>query len=129
MKQRWLWLGVVLWCCLSLLAAAYARFAWIEAPDVAANCDAGASGLLCTVRAWIIQAFINQRVGWTALALAALAYAATSPWVAGAALFLASAGLVLYSTEPSAPAALLAALVFAKLGHAATPAKQHNKAP
>jgi hypothetical protein len=129
MKQGWVWLSVALWCGLSLLAAAFVRYAWIEAVDVAAHCDAGAGGLVCTLRAWIIQTFIHQRLGWVAMVLAALAYALSSVWAAGVALFLACAGLVLYSTELSAPAALLAALVFAKVGQAATRPKLKSSAP
>jgi hypothetical protein len=129
MTQRWVWLAVAVWCGVSLFMAAYARHAWIEAPEVAAHCDAGAPGIVCTLRAWVIQAFIHQRLGWTALGLAALAYGLAATWMAAIALFLACSGLVLYSTELCAPAALLAALVFAKVGHAAAPAKQHSNAP
>jgi hypothetical protein len=129
MKQGWVWFGIALWCGLSLVAAAFVRYTWIEAVDVAARCDAGVGGFVCTLRAWIIQAFVHQRLGWAALGAAALAFAFTSPWLAGMALFLACSGLVLYSTELSAPAALLAALVFANVGQAATTAKVKNKAP
>jgi hypothetical protein len=129
MKQRWIWLNLALWCGLSLSAAAFVRFSWIEAPELAAHCDAGAPGGVCALRAWIIQAFIHQRLGWAALGLAALAYGMASPWVAGAAVFLACSGLVLYSTELSAPAVLLACLVFAKIGQTAIPAKLKSKAP
>ena len=109
--------------------AAYVRFSWVEAHDVAARCDAGATGLVCALRTWVIQAFIHQRLGWAALALAAVAYAFRSPWAAGMALFLACSGMVLYSTELGAPAALLAALVFAKAGKAATAARLSSKTP
>jgi hypothetical protein len=129
MKQGWVWLCVALWCGLSLLAAAFVRYMWIEAVDVAAPCDAGAGRLVCTLRAWIIQAFVHQRLGWAALGLAVLAFALKSSWTAGAALFLACSGLVLYCTELSAPAALLAALVFANVGHAATAAKLKSSVP
>jgi hypothetical protein len=129
MKQRWIWLNLALWCALSLSAATFVRFSWIEAPELAAHCDAGAPGGGCALRAWIIQAFIHQRLGWAALGLAALAYGMASPRVAGAAVFLACSGLVLYSTELSAPALLLAALVFTKIGQTAIPAKLKSKAP
>lgn len=129
MKQRWIWLGVALWCGVSFLVAAYARFKWVEAHEVAAHCDAGASSVLCTLRTGIIQAFVHQRLGWAALGLAAAAYVFKSAWAAGLALFLACAGLVLYATELSAPAALLAALVFARAGQAATAAKLSNNTP
>jgi hypothetical protein len=129
MKPCWVWCGVALWCGLSLMAAAFVRHTWIEAMDVAAPCDAGAGDMVCLLRAWIIQAFVHQRLGWAALGLAALAFVFKSSWAAGAALFLACSGLVLYSTELSAPAALLAALVFANVGQAATPAKLKSSAP
>jgi hypothetical protein len=129
MKQGWVWFGVALWCGFSLLAATFVRYTWVESVDVAAYCDAGASGTVCTLRAWIIQAFVHQRLGWAALGWAVLAFAFTSPWLAGMALFLACSGLVLYSTELSAPAALLAALVFANVGQAATTAKAKSNTP
>jgi hypothetical protein len=128
-RQFWVWLGVGLLCGLSLLLAAYVRFAWIESSIVAAPCDAGTNSIVCTVRTWIIQAFVHERLGWAALALAALAFAVASPWLAGTALFLASSGLVLYSTQLCAPAALLAALVFANVGQPATAAKLKNIKP
>jgi hypothetical protein len=132
MKSLQLWhigLAVALWCGLSLLAAAYARYVWIEEPQLAAHCDAGTASVVCTLRAWIIQAFVHQRIGWAALGLAVCAYLMAWPWMASIALFLACAGLVLYSTEISAPAALLAGLVFAQLEVKATPAKVSSKAP
>jgi hypothetical protein len=129
MKQRWVWLGVALWCGISLSVAGFVRYAWIEVVDIAAPCDAGAGGLICTLRAWIIQAFVHQRLGWVALVLAALAFVGRSPWVASVALFLACCGLVLYSTELSAPAALLAALVFANVGQTDTQPKLNSNAP
>jgi hypothetical protein len=128
-RQFWVWLGVAFLCGLSLLLAAYVRFAWIESSTVAAPCDAGTSSIVCTLRAWTIQAFVHERLGWAALALAALAYAVASPWLAGIALFLASSGLVLYSTQLCAPAALLAALIFANVGQPATAAKLTNIKP
>jgi hypothetical protein len=119
-KQHWFW--VALWCGLSLLAAAFVRYEWIESSQVAAPCDSGITSVLCTVRSWIVQAFVHQRLGWAALGFAATAYTFKVTWVAGFALFLACCGLVLYSTELSAPAALLAALVFAKDSKTANPA-------
>jgi hypothetical protein len=129
MKQARIWLGVALGCGMALMAAAHVRYQWVEAVDVAVRCDAGAGGLLCTLRAGIIQAFVHQRLGWAALALAVLAFVGRSAGLAGVALLLACAGLVLYCTELSAPAALLAALVFANRGQAAAPAKLSSSAP
>jgi hypothetical protein len=112
--RRPLWQGVALglWCALALGLAALARHGLVEAGPVAAHCDAGGAGWRCIVRSTVIQAFILQRLGWTALILAALAWCLNSRWLAGVALFAACAGLVLYSVELCAPASLLAAIVF-----------------
>ena len=120
--------AVVLICAMALALAAAARYGLIEPADVTARCDGGAKEALCTVRAWIIQAFVNQRIGWVALALAL--FATVTGWriAAGAALFVACAGLILYTTELCAPAALLAALVFAREGKAAVAANISSSA-
>jgi hypothetical protein len=134
-KQRLVWILVALWCTTALVVAAYVRFQWIEAPSLASRCDQGAADFVCTLRAWVIQAFIHQRLGWAAVALALIAFALRSVWTAGIALFLACSGLVLYSTELCSPAALLAALVFANFGQTDKPgaiavnAKTKNIAP
>jgi hypothetical protein len=110
---------VTLICIASLGLAALARHRLIEPADVTAYCDGGAGGGLCLLRAWIIQAFVHQRIGWFALALAVLA---------AVSLFAACAGMVLYTTELCAPAALLAMLVFVRDGQAAAPASTSNNA-
>lgn len=120
--------AVVLICAMALALAAAARYGLIEPADVTARCDGGAKEALCTVRAWIIQAFVNQRIGWVALALAL--FATVTGWriLAGAALFVACAGLILYTTELCAPAALLAALVFTRERKAAVAANISSSA-
>ena len=120
-------------CATALALAAAARHGLIEPADVTARCDGGAKDGWCSVRAWIIQAFVNQRIGWAALTLAVIATVTGWRSVAGAALFVACAGLILYTTELCAPAALLAALVFAREGKAAVAANisksaQYDKA-
>jgi hypothetical protein len=118
---------VVLICAVALTLATAARHGLIEPADVTARCDAGAKEAWCTVRAWTIQAFVNQRIGWVALALAALATATAWRSLAGAALFTACAGLILYTTELCAPAALLALLVFVRKGKPAATASASSK--
>jgi hypothetical protein len=108
---------LVLWCALTLALAALARYGLVEAGPVAAFCDAGGSGWRCTIRSVVIQAFILDRLGWAALVLATIAWGVGNSWLAAISLFLACAGLVLYSTQLCAPAALLAALVFARDRH------------
>ena len=119
---------VVLICGAALALAAAARHGLIEPADITARCDGGGQGGWCTVRAWIIQAFVNQRIGWAALALAALATVTAWRSVAAVALFVACAGLILYTTELCAPAALLAALVFVRDGKPAAPANVSKSA-
>ena len=119
---------VVLIGATALALAAAARHGLIEPADVTARCDGGAQDVWCSVRAWIIQAFVNQRIGWAALALAVIATVTGWRTLAGAALFVASAGLILYTTELCAPAALLAALVFARECKAAVAANISSSA-
>jgi hypothetical protein len=102
---------LVLWCALALGLAALARYGLVEAGPVTAHCDAGGAGWRCTLRSAVIQAFILQRLGWTALGLAVLAWCISSRSLAAIGLFAACSGLVLYSAELCAPAALLSALV------------------
>lgn len=120
--------GVVLICATALALAAAARHGLIEPADVTARCDGGAKDSWCIVRAWIIQAFVNQRIGWAALAMALMATVTGWRTLAGAALFVACVGLILYTTELCAPAALLAALVFAREGQAAAAANISSSA-
>ena len=123
------WLAAVLTCAVALALAAAARHWLIEPAAVSARCDAGAADGWCVVRAWTIQLFVHQRIGWAALGLALLAHAlrwrgvdvlagATATGAAAAAawtaLALACAGLVLYTAGLCAPAALLALLALVR---------------
>jgi hypothetical protein len=119
-------LGLI--CATAFALAAAARYGLIEPADITARCDGGDSDIWCTVRAVIIQAFVNQRIGWAALALAVLATVTAWRSIATAALFVACAGLILYTTELCAPAALLAALVFVREGKATAPANASKSA-
>ncbi len=124
-------LSVVMICATALAFAAAARHGLVEPADVTAHCDGGGQEAWCSVRAWTIQVFVNQRIGWVALALALLATVTAWRSVAAAALFAACAGLILYTTELCAPAALLALLVFVRdvrEGQPATPASVSSNA-
>lgn len=81
------------------------------------------------MRSWIIQSFVHQRIGWLALAIASVAMLTGWRLLAGIALFLACAGLILYTTELCAPAALLALLVFVRGGHTVATASSTSSAP
>lgn len=106
----------------ALTLAFFARHQLIEPADMTAFCDGGAQTTWCSIRAWIIQGFVHRRIGWFALALAALATVTGWRIVAGATLFCACVGLVLYTAELCAPAALLALLVFVRERQSDTPA-------
>ena len=107
-------LTVITVCAAAFALAAAARHGLVEPPDMTAHCDGGAQDVRCNVRAWVIQSFVNQRIGWVALALAMLATVTAWRSIAAAALFVACAGLILYTTELCAPAVLLALLVFVR---------------
>ena len=105
---------IVLGCAAAFAMAAAARHWLIEPAAMGARCLTGADEVWCLARGWTIEAFSQQRLGWCALGLAILATLGAWPGLAAIALFAACLGLVLYSTDPSAPAALLALLVFAR---------------
>ena len=105
---------IVLGCAAAFAMAAAARHWLIEPAAMGARCLTGADDGLCLARDWIIASFVQQRIGWCALGLAIIAIACARRGLAAIALFAACLGLVLYSTDSSAPAALLALLVFAR---------------
>jgi hypothetical protein len=100
---------------LALVLAMGARHGWVEPADLTARCDAAPwDTAVCTARSTVVQLFANQRLAWTALALAAIATLRRSRGFALAAMALGCSGLVLYSAGLSAPAVLLAALVLVR---------------
>ena len=122
------WLALFLTCTAAVGLAAAARHWLIEPVTLSQRCDAGLADAWCSVRWWIIQAFVQQRIGWFALTLALLAGIGARRGVAAVALIAACAGLMLYGTELCAPAALLALLVFARPRPATLAASSSNSA-
>lgn len=116
-------------CTLAFSLAAGARYLLIEPAHITFQCDGGSSEAWCTVRSWIIQAFVHQRIGWVALALASAALVIGWLWMTALALFIACAGLILYTTELCAPAALLALIVIVRRGHNTTAASSKSSTP
>jgi hypothetical protein len=107
-------LGIVL---ASLALAHLARHGLVEPPHLTATCDAAPwQGVLCSLRTLTVQAFVQQRLGVAALAVALLATTMRWRWAAWLALATGSAALVLYATGLGASAVLLAALVCARPG-------------
>lgn len=115
-KRSIVWVFIV--CTSALALAAAARFYLIEPADMRHLCDGGASEARCLIRAWIIQSFVHERIGWVALTIACIATLTQWRSFATAALFLACAGLILYTTELCALAALLSVMVLTRQGHA-----------
>lgn len=74
----------------------------------------GSPEIACAFKTALVQSFLHQRLGWAALLFGVLAFvtggrkAAWAGWLAGL------AGLVLYSYEPAAVAAMLSLLVLAR---------------
>jgi hypothetical protein len=99
---------------LSVSLALVVRYALVEPAAQAAACDPAPWQAGCAIRSLVIQAFLQQRIGWVALAAAIVATLLRRRWIAGFALAAACAGIVLYSVDSSAPAALLAALVLVR---------------
>jgi hypothetical protein len=95
------------------------RHGLVEPAALTAACDAAPwSDARCALRTLTVQAFVQQRIGIAALALALLATLTRWRAVALVALVPAVAGLVLYSSASAAPALLLAALVCVRPGAA-----------
>ena len=122
------WLAVLLICSTAIGAATAARHLLVEPAELAARCDAGLADAWCALRWWIIETFVQQRIGWFALILALVASVGAWRSLAALALFAACAGLVLYSTELCAPAALLALLVLVRRRPPTVAAKPSNSA-
>ncbi len=116
-------------CALAFSLAAGARYMLIEPAHITFQCDGGSREPWCTVRSWIIQVFVHQRIGWAALALASAALITGWLWLAALALFVSCAGLILYTTELCAPAALLALIVVVRQGHNTTAASSKSSTP
>ena len=95
----------------ALVVAHLARYRLVEPADLTALCATAAwDSPICALRTLVIQIFAAQRLGIAALVMALIAVLTRQRVIALLALATASVGLVLYSTNWSAPAVLLAAL-------------------
>ena len=93
------------------LFAAWIRFELVEPLARSAACAADPSTALCQLRAIVVALFQGERVGWVALAIAVAGGLMRWHWLAGLALLVGVAALMLYSVEPGAAAVLLASTV------------------
>jgi hypothetical protein len=119
-------------CIVALALAAGLRHRLIEPVHLTAYCDGGASSGWCTLRAWVIQAFVHQRIGWFALGVAVLASMTNWRSLAALAIVSSCSGMVLYTADLCTVALVLSALVFVRDsqadGHADAPANINSNA-
>jgi len=92
----------------------------IEPAAIAHACDPVPWQGACAARSTLILTFVNQEVGWLALAAGVVATLVRGVRLARLALWAGCAGLVLYSYEPAAVGGLLGLLVLVRA--AAAPA-------
>jgi hypothetical protein len=96
---------------LSFAGALAIRYGLMQSDTLGALCAGGTDDCRCALRTWLPQLFIDQRIGWLALASGALALLSGSRPFARIALLSGAAGLVLYSTDYAAAGLLLGLLV------------------
>ena len=100
---------------IALVVALLLRYLVVESTDLALHCDMHRWEGWCGVRTALVLSFFRQDLGWVALVLSLLACWRQSLLMARLSLTLAVAGLILYSYEPAAVAALVAAMLLARL--------------
>jgi hypothetical protein len=101
-----------------LAAALVLRHAVVEPAAIAHACEPAPWSGWCAGRTLLIYAFSTQGIGWLALVagvLATLRRGRRSAWLT---VLAGTAGLVLYSFEPSALGALLGLLVLVRVPRA-----------
>lgn len=119
---RLVWVSAVVLAAVLLL-----RYAVLEAGAFPADCKPLlADGLegLCLVKWALVQAFMQQRLGWVSLALGVLAFVSGRRPVAWGGWLSGIAGLVLYSFDYAAVGAMLSLLVLARQGAQAGGSKE-----
>jgi hypothetical protein len=100
---------------LLVLAAALAlRHAVVEPAAIAHTCEPAPWRGWCVGRTLLVHAFVTQGIGWLSLAAGVLATLRRRRRTAWLAVLAGTAGLVLYSFEPSAFGALLGLLVLVR---------------
>lgn len=100
---------------LALVLAMLARYAVVEPPAIAQDCDPAPWAGACAARTLLIAGFATQGIGWASLAAGAWASFTRRAFAAQCALAAGSAGLVLYSFEPAVLGALAGMLVLLRV--------------
>ena len=104
-------LAAALLAALAATLAAWARRDLVEAHAVAQACLAGQGGVICGLRAAVVQMFSSGLLSALVLAATALALLCRRAWTAALCLVLGATGLVLYSFPAGALALLIGALL------------------
>ncbi len=99
---------------IALAIALVLRYWVVENTGVALSCDVAPWEGLCAGRTALVLSFANQELGWVALAIAVAATLLRHRLLGQLALAAGLFGLILYSYEPAAVAALLGLLVIAR---------------
>jgi hypothetical protein len=96
---------------LATLTSIALRYGLMESDLLHGLCAVSDDDWRCMTRRWAPQIFMDQRIGWLALAAGALAWLPAWPLarraLAGLALVSGAAGLVLYSADAAAAGLLL----------------------
>jgi hypothetical protein len=99
---------------LALIIAYYVRYELVEPTSMGAFCEATTTHWRCQIRQAIIALLTDHRLGFLAIALAALGLLFGLSALGWCAWFLAATGFVLYNAELAAPSLLLAGVALAR---------------
>ncbi|MDO4905101.1 MAG: hypothetical protein Q4A16_06080 [Lautropia sp.] len=104
----------LLYPAIALTIALLLRYQVVENTGIALACDVSPWEGLCAGRTALVLSFANQELGWIALAIGVAATLLRHRLLGQLALAGGLLGLILYSYEPAALAALLGLLVIAR---------------
>jgi hypothetical protein len=91
----------------AVIASIAVRYALMESDALHAVCAAAGHDWRCVLRRWLPQLFIDQRIGWLALAAGLLSILTRHIALARVAIVSGGAGLILYSADYAAAGLLL----------------------
>ncbi|MDP3874163.1 MAG: hypothetical protein Q8Q80_16010 [Methyloversatilis sp.] len=99
--------GLIVAFAAAVAASAALRYGLMESDALHGLCAATSDDWRCAARRYAPQLFIDQRIGWLALASGALAVATRIPALTALAVVSGGAGLILYSADYAAAGLLL----------------------
>ncbi|MCQ9377617.1 hypothetical protein [Methyloversatilis sp. XJ19-49] len=105
--------GLIVAFTAAVAASATLRYGLMESDVLHGLCAAASDDWRCAARRYAPQLFIDQRIGWLALAAGALAMATRIPMLAAVAVVSGGAGLILYSADYAAAGLLLGLIALA----------------